>query len=966
MFVRLAAAAGIVCLAGVVYASIHVARFGDQVKVVGWTAAYKTGNWSVKAVDPAGPAAGKLERGDRVLAINGDRRAERIGPGWFLRDSRDAGSYMIRTVRDGVEREQRIAWPTVHVAGVAPWLWMYLLTALTNLTVGLFIAFARPDSESGRMAALSAGMNCLFFTMVAMNFDSGMLSGAALAFTCAINFIRPYHLVVAYRFLSTFPSGDASTGLWRAFDRFIYAAAFLLWAPVVYGMSIRAMGPERAAAIAAPQFPFSLLYDSFVDSAHIAFTAIMGVANALVCLRNYRLVQEGDVKRRIRWVSIGAAAGLLPIAVAAPLLVVGTTLGRRAEILTLVRAVNCATIMVPLCIGYAIIKHRVLGIRVILRAGIQYVLAKNVLRAALLLPIASIAVSIATHPHAAAADFFNGAAGKVNLMMLALGGLALAFRTALLQRIDRHFFREAYRQDQIFVRLSEAIGRAADIGEISRLLSSEIQSALHPQFIFAVSRETGDGFTVVYSSSSGSEPRPLSDFRVYPSTFEGLDESADILAIASNVQDYAILDGLGVRLLVPIRGPNEGLLGMLLLGEKRSEEPYTPNDRRLLETAASQTGIVWENLQLRQRLKQERDVRQRVVARMDGHAAEMVMECPACGTCYDATAAVCESDGRQLTPTLPISRVIDGKYRLCRLIGRGGMGAVYEALDLRLDRSVAVKVTTSSLFGDASALQRFTREARASAKLDHPNVVRVFDFGEFSSGGAYLVLEYLRGVTLRREIRERGPFAPDQVSGILIDICRGIEAAHERGVIHRDLKPENIFLIRESADARPVAKILDFGLAAVRDLNFSDRRKLTRTGVAVGTLAYMSREQFLGESVDERTDIYSLGIVVLETISGSLDLQGPSFAQVESALEQRLRGPSSAPEHHELFAILRRAVLDDRSERYQSVREFREALVPVLERCPPVPKAATAAAASQLTSVETSTQIIPPDEKRDE
>src|SRR5262249_8816631 len=157
---------------------------------------------------------------------------------------------------------------------------------------------------------------------------------------------------------------------------------------------------------------------------------------------------------------------------------------------------------------------------------------------------------------------------------------------------------------------------------------------------------------------------------------------------------------LGVQLVVPLRGPNEGLVGVILLGEKMSEEPYTRHDRRVLDTVASQTGIVWENLQLRERLKREQQVRREVLQELEGTTASCVLASAACGTCYDSTASLCERDGRTLTSSLPIARTIENKYRLARRIGAGGMGAVYEAEDLRLSRPVAIKVMTGRLFGD--------------------------------------------------------------------------------------------------------------------------------------------------------------------------------------------------------------------------------------------------------------------------
>jgi serine/threonine protein kinase len=303
------------------------------------------------------------------------------------------------------------------------------------------------------------------------------------------------------------------------------------------------------------------------------------------------------------------------------------------------------------------------------------------------------------------------------------------------------------------------------------------------------------------------------------------------------------------------------------------------------------------------------------------------MECPECGTCYDGDVERCANDDRALVPSLPTARTLDGKYQLKRVIGRGGMGAVYEATDLRLDRTVAVKAVMASTFEDSIARQRFAREARASARIVHPNVVSVFDLGDFE-GGAYLVLELLHGHTLRAELEKHQRMTPAAIRRIVENIFDGISAAHAQHVIHRDLKPENVFLVESREGSITSAKLLDFGLAVARDVEFVDGNKLTRTGTAVGTVAYMSPEQLVGEAVDERTDIHALGIIVLEMLTGALDLRGPFFARSESILNERLGSPENAA----VADVLRKAFHHAREERYETVDAFRQDLFSVLDR----------------------------------
>ena len=252
-----------------------------------------------------------------------------------------------------------------------------------------------------------------------------------------------------------------------------------------------------------------------------------------------------------------------------------------------------------------------------------------------------------------------------------------------------------------------------------------------------------------------------------------------------------------------------------MLGDKKSDEPYSSDDRKLLQTIARQIAVARENIRLKERVDQDRRLRHDVLAHLETGHVNVLKECPVCGRCYDATATACPSDGAELTLSLPVERTIDGKYRLDRLIGKGGMGAVYEAADLRLARSVAVKIMLGRAFGDRQALRRFEREAQACARLTHPNIVIVYDYGAAGADGAYLVMELVQGHTLRHELKRRGHLPPAVAATWFEQICEGVAAAHQRSVVHRDLKPENV-VIAETATGGEILKVLDFGLAKVR------------------------------------------------------------------------------------------------------------------------------------------------------
>jgi len=306
-----------------------------------------------------------------------------------------------------------------------------------------------------------------------------------------------------------------------------------------------------------------------------------------------------------------------------------------------------------------------------------------------------------------------------------------------------------------------------------------------------------------------------------------------------------------------------------------------------------------------------------------GGILNLLRECPGCGACFDHSAVTCPRDGRVPVVTLPIDRTVDGKYRLDRLLGRGGMGAVYAAADTRLNRRVAVKLMLTDLFGHEKALRRFEREAQSAARLNHRNIIRIYDYGSVGRMGAYLVMELLEGKTWREELEESGRIPQEAAAGWVEQLLDGVNAAHAAGVIHRDLKPDNILITR--ADGRDVVKILDFGLARMKLLRLAAAENLTAAGMAMGTLGYMPPEQMRGRDAGERSDIYSLGVIVLEALTGAVPQDGlPGITRGIS----KMPGPISL----ELAEVLSRSMALEPEARYGSVEELRTDLMPLLRR----------------------------------
>jgi eukaryotic-like serine/threonine-protein kinase len=300
---------------------------------------------------------------------------------------------------------------------------------------------------------------------------------------------------------------------------------------------------------------------------------------------------------------------------------------------------------------------------------------------------------------------------------------------------------------------------------------------------------------------------------------------------------------------------------------------------------------------------------------------ETFEECAQCGTCYDAGASNCVHDGSALRPIL-WPRLIANRYCLNRRLGQGGMGTVYEATDTALERYVAVKVVRDDRVGTYDAAERFTREARAAAAFSHPNVVTVHDFGVIAGTRAFLVMELLRGKTLREELRERKRLPPDRALEILRGVVAAIQSAHDRDLLHRDLKPENIFLVRH--DNTEVTKVLDFGLA--KSLNTDPLATIdTHPGALVGTMLYMAPEQIRGEPAKRSWDLWALGVVTYEMLAGAQPFLGETRADDHSSMRKvALAGVTrdlwEVPARWQEF--FSRALSTDPSQRPDSAKAF--------------------------------------------
>ena len=297
---------------------------------------------------------------------------------------------------------------------------------------------------------------------------------------------------------------------------------------------------------------------------------------------------------------------------------------------------------------------------------------------------------------------------------------------------------------------------------------------------------------------------------------------------------------------------------------------------------------------------------------------------------------------RRSLPDEHVGKTLNGKYRIDKLIAKGGMGRVYKATQYPLERPVAIKILNADYQrSDPQFIKRFFMEAAIAAKLSHPHTITVFDYGEGDGGELFIAMELLKGLPLSRVISKHGPFDPLDVLRVGMQVCRALREAHEAGIIHRDLKPGNIFILDDGGET-PYAKVLDFGLVKLFTPDKSDDEdddeeqgsmlgagdpELTRTGTLLGSPKYMSPEQIQGVRLDPRTDIYSFGVILYQMASGKPPFTGATGVDV---IYKHVNHPVPAiasmnPDANvppELEEIIQRCLKKDRDERYGSMNEL--------------------------------------------
>jgi Protein kinase domain len=889
----------------------------------GFSPSFGDGTMTILSVRAGSPESrGGLRGGDQLVSIE-DRPIRSLHDWVAATANFQVGHPQRWLVARGEERVPLQIYPmgSGFRSRVAEGYVQYSTLLISAMGLGLLIAWKRPGDAVGRLGA---------WFMVTASIAFGSPWGWAVPWRALPAAVR---LMLWIPQVSRFVLEGIFLSFFLVFPRRLLTRRWLwllVWVPVVATLPWRVesfygvIHPGQVRAV-----PGWILQAGFIR------TIVYLVAAIGLLAVSYRHLLGRNERRRVRVLMVGTAASAIS---AMSVVWVDNFLGRfhlREStlgflFLVLLVPFNAAC---PLSLAYAILRHRVLEISVIVRQGLQYVLARGAVIA--LVPALGVALSVdlALNSQQPLADilrrrgwFYAAAAG--------LCGLTYWKRREWLDAIDRRFFRERYNAQQVLRDVLGEVRRARDFERVAPRVAERLEAAFHPEFVSVMVRAPAapDFRSLVSVPAEHAPPPPLAAetkvvglLRVLGKPLEALQSGSKWLDQRLPREEAEFLRRSRVDMLVPIATSPERGEALLALGVKRSEEPYTREDQEFLEAIAASLALLLEQPAPTGGGAGDRP----------SSASRAFRECPECGVCYEASSTICERD-RVTLVGVGVPRVLGGRYRLDRRRGQGGMGTVYEATDSELGRQVAIKLIREDWSDRVEARQRFRREARAGAGFAHPNVVTVHDYGVEGDKRAYLVMELLEGVTLGDEIKRDRHLVPGRVVGILRGACAAVGAAHQRHLIHRDLKPANIFLARGSEGAGEVVKVLDFGVA--KFLPQGDESSPTQTkgethrGVLVGTPAYMSPEQLLGEALDPAWDLWALAVVAYEALTGALPFAGAGAAWQRAVLAGRFTPLSDhlaeTPATWEPF--FRRCFSTDRSQRPVSAAGFFEQLERVL------------------------------------
>jgi hypothetical protein len=915
-----------VCAVGIaVFFWSDILKYGDRTATMGWDARLEDRGWIVSSVSAAGPAAVALRVGDRIRAVNGDRGiggAGMIGP---IHRLAPGAPYWLTVSREGAEYTYRLAKSIAIEPRPFGGLAGYGSVALAFLVTGLTIWILRPDQLLSQLAYAA----CLFQALVTLRALTvryeELAQGFARVVYVAGELLDGPHFVVACIFYSAVMTPGGRPFRFRGVIRVL----------AVYSVVALAGRAIWDGIVRIPPFETNGAALWWLLFLHNLFYVMAPLAVCAVAVLGFRRITDAQDRRRAGWILAGSLAGILPYAIVR---LTGTALEftgqdgftQTSAYLTPLALATGFAVVIPFSAGYAVLKHRFLDIHIVVRESVQYALATRVLQILLALPVAALLLVPVSGANRTIAGVFLHQWGFIAL--LALLALTLRYREKLRQAVDRRFFRENYRQEQMLLSLADDVQNLESMPEIVANVGRRLFEALHPRLVQIFLRQEESGtFRNVYSLPQCRATGEVAD--TTPIIYalrrrRGAMSGTAVHQCLGPGGRQGPLEGSAIDLVIPFHGAPGTLVGFLVLGPRRSQQPYFASDRKLLEALAAQIAIVYENLSLRRQLdlqsKAVRDLRLQLAESDPG----MVRECPACRRCFAAPVDRCPVDQTGLITTSLVPPVIADRYHLERVLGRGGNGTVFEAVDAVLRRCVAVKVQAPDKLRP-EALRRFQREACALASLSHPNIVGAYDFGIAESGVAYFVMEFVRARTLR-VCMGAGEIAPEKAAEWFAQLLDGIEAAHRAGIIHRDLKPENILIATAADTGNDLVKITDFGLARLDRPEAGNMEQLTIPGEVFGSVRYMAPEQLRGEPTSVASDLFAIGVMAVEVLTGRLPL-GATYHERLASLSREVVIPlAAAPGKLRLRDVLMKCLSPEPRDRFFSAAALKAELIPAM------------------------------------
>ena len=847
-----------------------------------------------------------LQAQDPEMALRVWRDMQRLAPGATL-DVDVSGA-------DGAARTVSIAQPAVWALDNPPWsAWFRQhLAPLTQMAA--FLAGACVLIGLGAHGTTAALMTLALILTATAN------SGPLLGSHAVVPIIGP--VILIFNWLVTalsFPIIGLAVLYFPSRAEILDRRTWIVPAVIAAALPMFVIGTVTAAFLsgadaALPALSWLSLRGWTFDAA-FAIPLAVNVLIVVEGISRYRVNLDANERRRIQIVVYTGVPAVFAYALKVGIPLIFGLLGYPIELPWLIEAALQAIVLLPAFgLPYAVAVRHVFSPRTVLRRSLQYAFARRTLTFLVVLPVVALIAPLVQERNMSLSMIVSGRP-LFYLFFAVMLGLGLKYRDRAQRWLDQRFFRTEYDAREILVSLAGRVPYEAEPRDLVSMVVTQIDSALHPECIAVLASDSPHG------SNPAATFEPVSSLRVDATPLPAdsgvitllrwsdkplevfLDDDQSPVARVPNA-DRMWLAAMNAALLVPIFAGGSDprpFVGLVALGQKRSEEPYTPEDRELLRGIAVQMGVALDLSRLR------KQVGATVLPPVGSGATQT----------FTPTLIV---GGSGSGSGISVGALVDGKYRVDGIIGQGGMGAVFRAWDVRLERPVAIKVVRADLISDPDSRARFNRESKIVARLQHPSIVTVYDYGNLSDGAAFLVMEFVPGEDLRHFLKREKRLDPARMSALMTGICGGVDIAHKSGIFHRDLKPENI-LLPESGTG---PKVVDFGVAKLTNAATGDGGTMSVVGTIVGTPAYMAPEQLRGEAVDARADVYSLGVMAYEMLTARLPYTGASMFDIGmKQVEGKIDTSGIAPE---IAAVITCAIAYEKEKRPENALGFAEAV----------------------------------------